>query len=141
MTPRVVLDSNVVLSALLFPRGTLSWMRGAWRQGRFTPLTSRSTLDELIRALGYPKFQLDEDEVMALLEDYVPFTETVPEGPTAGAVPRAPDPDDQKFLDLALAGRASFLVTGHAALRTVASPAGLEIVSPQEFHAKLGLTP
>jgi putative PIN family toxin of toxin-antitoxin system len=112
-------------------------MRAAWRQGHFTPLASRSTLDELIRVLGYPKFRLDAGEVLALLEDYVPFSETVPQGPPAGAVPRAPDPDDQKFLDLAVAGRASFLVTGDAALRAVAPPPGLEIVTPQAFHTRI----
>jgi len=138
MTVRVVLDSNVVLSALVFARGSLAWMRPAWRQGRFVPLAPRSTLEELIRVLGYPNFALDADEVMALLADYVPFTETVPDGPGAAAAVRAPDPEDQKFLDLAVVGRAAFLVTGDAALLGMTPPAGLEIVSPSVFHSKLG---
>jgi len=138
MTIRVVLDSNVVLSALVFPRGSLAWMRSAWRQGRFVPLASRSTLEELIRVLGYPKFELDADEVMALLADYVPFTETVREPAAPGPVPEAPDADDQKFLDLAVAGRAALLVTGDAALLGVTPPAGLQIVNPSVFHSKLG---
>lgn len=58
IAPRVVLDSNVVLSALLFSRGRLAWIRAAWQGGRFVPLASKPTVEELIRVLGYPKFRL-----------------------------------------------------------------------------------
>ena len=49
--PRAVLDTNVVLSALLFPRGQLSWLRAAWQQGRLRPLVSKVTTEELMRAI------------------------------------------------------------------------------------------
>lgn len=123
----------MVLSALLFPRGSLTWMRGAWRAGRFTPLASRSTLDELLRVLGYPKFRLGPDEVLYLLQDYLPYAETVPDPSPLDSVPAAPDPDDQKFLDLAVAGGAAYLVTGDGGLRKVVPPAGLEVVGPGEL--------
>ncbi|MEJ2218670.1 MAG: putative toxin-antitoxin system toxin component, PIN family [Gemmatimonadota bacterium] len=133
--PRVVLDSNVVVSALLFSGGRLAWMREAWRR-RFTPLTSRATADELIRVLGYPKFGLEPAEIMALLGDYLPFAETVDvPGDVASVV--APDPDDQKFLDLAVAGGASWLVTGDRGLLAVAVPEGLRLVSPETFRGEL----
>jgi putative PIN family toxin of toxin-antitoxin system len=135
---RVVLDSNVVVSALLFSKGRLAWMREAWRR-RFTPLTSRATADELIRVLGYPKFGLAPAEIMALLGDYLPFAETV-HVPAGARAPVAPDPDDQKFLDLAVVGGASWLVTGDRDLLAVAVPEGLRLVSPETFRGELERT-
>lgn len=63
---RVVLDTNTVLSALLFPRGRLSWMRDLWTAGRVLPLVCRATALELIAALAYPKFKLGESEIRML---------------------------------------------------------------------------
>ncbi len=47
--PRLVLDTNVLLSALLFHAGTLSWLRAAWQSEVIRPLASRDTTAELIR--------------------------------------------------------------------------------------------
>ncbi len=55
---RVVLDTNLVLSALVFQSGRLARLRLFWRSGVFTPLVSRTTAADLIRALGYAKFKL-----------------------------------------------------------------------------------
>jgi len=74
--PRVVLDTNCIVSGLLFSRGRLAWLRGAWQSGRFVPLVSRATAAELIRVLAYPKFKLDASEREALLADYLPYAET-----------------------------------------------------------------
>jgi hypothetical protein len=127
---RVVLDSDVVVSALLFSSGRLAWLRVAWMQGRFVPLASRATIEELIRVLGYPKFGLGPEEISAILADYLPFVETVPAPAGGVGAPVAPDPDDQKFLDLALAGGASLLVTGDRALLAMGTAAGVRVISP-----------
>ena len=74
---RVVFDTNVALSALLFPSGSLAWLRDAWHDGRLTPLVSNETVIELIRVLGYPKFELSEEERLDLMADYLPFAEAV----------------------------------------------------------------
>ena len=55
---RAVLDSNVVLSALVFGR-RLFWLRRAWASGAVTPIACRETVTELLRVLAYPKFRLD----------------------------------------------------------------------------------
>ena len=62
VAPRVVFDTAVVVSALLFPRGRLAWMRNSWRSGDVVPLVSRPTVEELIRVLAYPKFKLASDQ-------------------------------------------------------------------------------
>ena len=78
MTPaRLVLDTNVLLSALLFHTGRLSWLRGAWRSDRVRPLASRETTLELVRVLACPKFALSAEDRRDLLDDYLPFCETV----------------------------------------------------------------
>ena len=137
MTLRVVLDSNVVLSALLFSSGSLSWLRIAWMQGRFVPLASRGTIDELIRALADPKFALGTEEISQVLADYLPFVETVPVPAQSVGAPAAPDPDDKRFLDLALAGGASLLVTGDRALLAMGIAAGVRVISPGAFREEM----
>jgi hypothetical protein len=74
---RVVLDTNTVVSALLFPRGQLGWMRQVWSEGGMLPLVSADTVRELIRVLAYPKFELDRADINATLSAYLPFIETL----------------------------------------------------------------
>ena len=78
MTPsRVVLDTNVVVSALLCHGGALAWLRGTWRSGQILPLASREITAELIRVLACPKFALSDGEQRDLLDDYLPFCGSV----------------------------------------------------------------
>src|SRR5947207_420118 len=65
--PRVVLDTNVVLSALLFGAGVAGRVRVGWQSGRFVPLASAATARELVRVLAYPKFRLTAAEQEDLL--------------------------------------------------------------------------
>ena len=138
MTPvRPVLDTNVLVSALLFHAGALSWLRGAWRAGRIRPLAGQQTTTELIRVLAYPKFALSDGERQELLDDYLPFCETVavPEPPPA--VPACRDPFDRPFLELALAGHADALVTGDADILALAKAFPVPILTPAAFRERL----
>lgn len=134
---RVVLDTNVVVSALLFERGRLSWLRPAWMAGDFRPLVSRATAAELLRVLSYPKFHLADEEIEAVLGDYLPFAEPVEVKEATAALPRLPDPDDRIFLELAETGTAEFLVTGDYDLLAAPPPGDYRIISPTEFAAIL----
>ena len=60
--PRLVLDTNILISALLFHAGSLSWLRHAWQSDTIRPLAGRETTAELLRVLHYPKFRLSDDE-------------------------------------------------------------------------------
>jgi putative PIN family toxin of toxin-antitoxin system len=115
---RVVFDTNTVVSALLFGHGRLSWLRGHWRSNDVVVLVSRPTMDELIRVLAYPKFDLDKVEIEALLADYLPFTEAVLVSSQTQS-PQCRDSDDQMFVDLAIQGQADVLVTGDRALHAM----------------------
>jgi uncharacterized protein len=131
--PRVVLDTNVVVSALLFTHGSLAWLRDAWSAEALIPLVSRETVLEIVRVLAYPKFSLDEDERDAVLSDYLPFCEVVPMRRRPARVPECRDPDDRKFLELAIAGKADYLVTGDDDLLSVKMK-GTVIVTPARFR-------
>ncbi len=135
--PRLVLDTNILLSALLFHSGRLSWLRGAWSSGRIRPLAGRETTAELIRVLGYPKFRLSEADRQDLLEDYLPFCETVAVPDPPPAVPECRDPFDRPFLELALTGRADALVTGDADLQALADIFAVPILTPAGLRRQL----
>jgi len=135
MSLRVVLDTNVVLSALIFEGGRLAWLRRAWMTGDVIPLVSRATVEELLRALAYSKFKLTREDRDELLAEYLPFVESLTDPGTVEALPQCPDRDDQKFLELAAAAGASHLVTGDGALLDVAGQCHFEIVTPAQFQA------
>lgn len=109
---RVVLDTNVVLSALVFPGGQAGQLRLGWQQGVFVPLVSSACLQELVRVLAYPKFRLSKLDQDELLADYLPYAQTVRISLPPPTVPECRDPMDAPFLHLALAGTAQMLVTG-----------------------------
>ena len=109
---RVVLDTNVVLSALVFGGGTAGRLRRGWQQGAWVPLASTATVQELVRVLAYPKFRLSAQEQEELLADYLPYTQTVRIPQPPPPVPNCRDPLDVPFMHLAAAGGADVLVSG-----------------------------
>lgn len=136
--PRAVLDTNLVLSALVFSAGTLVALRRGWQTQRFTPLASKATADELIRVLAYPKFRLNTEAREDLLSDYLPFCESVQVPDPAPSTPPCRDPFDVPFLELALAGSADFLVTGDDGLLSLASEFPCRILRADRFLEHLG---
>ena len=132
---RVVLDTNTVVSALLFT-GTASRLVGFWQSGRIAPLLSKAVLEEYLRVLAYPKFTLTNEEIRALLaEALLPFVETV-RAPRR-LRPPVSDRDDHKFLECAVAGRAEYLVTGDRELRQLGSYRGVTVLSVGELLSLL----
>lgn len=129
---RVVLDTNLVLSALVFG-GTTAKLRLAWQDNRFTPLASKATITELIRVLAYPKFQLTPSEQKELLADYLPFCETVVMPNSLPQVPDCRDPFDAPFLVLAMVGKANYLVTGDRDLLEITEGFSCPIVTAEQF--------
>lgn len=125
LPPRVVLDTNVVLSALLFGGRPAARVRAGWQSGRFVPLASTATAQELVRVLDYPNFSLSAGEQQELLADLLPWVEVVRMPDPPPAVPACRDPFDLPFLHLAVAGRARALVSGDRDLLVLAGSAGL----------------
>jgi len=92
--PRVVLDTNCLVSALIFSRGRFAWLREAWQAQRFIALASHDTVSELLRVLRYPKFKLSHNEQGTLLAEFLPHVGTVKIDTTPGDLPNIRDPDD-----------------------------------------------
>jgi putative PIN family toxin of toxin-antitoxin system len=130
--PRVVIDTNLVLSALVFG-GRLSRLRRGWQNNRFIPLASEVTISELVRVLTYPKFKLTNSEQEDLLSDYLPFCDTVLMPDTLPVVPECRDPFDIPFLLLAVVGQANYLVTGDGDLLCLSDKFSCPILTVDEF--------
>ncbi len=138
--PRVVIDTNLVLSALVFAQGRLTRLRQAWQADCMQALVSRETAAELIRTLGYPKFRLTPGQQRELLADYLPYCITVCIPDPAPEVPACRDTFDLPFLRLAVAGRADALVTGDQDLLSLGDSFGCPIVTAEQFLMQLAIT-
>lgn len=134
---RVVIDTNLVLSALVFTHGRLTPLRQAWQARRIQPLVSRVTVAELLRVFAYPKFRLSLDEQQELLADYLPYCKTlrIPEPPPP--TPPCRDAFDVPFLQLAVAGKAQALLTGDRDLLSLAGQFVCPVVTADAFLESL----
>ena len=130
---RVVLDTNVILSSLLFG-GRLEFIRKAWKEGRLKLLFSEETFEELVKVLHYPKFTLAEEEIDFLLyAEILPFSETV-EVKLKVEKEVCVDKEDIKFLECAVSGRADFVVSGDKDLLSIREIEGIKIITPAELR-------
>lgn len=109
---RAVLDPNVLISALLSPAGAPADVVRAWVHGGFELVTSARPLEELERALAYPKIRkrVGADEARAFLS-WLRSTAEVVEDPRDPPSVRSRDPDDDYLIALAEHQRA-LLVSG-----------------------------
>lgn len=107
---RVVLDTNILFSALISPHGAPDLIYRAWRTARFELVTSQVQLEEIRRASHYPKLQavLQPTKVGVMINNLQ--RAIVLE--TLSAPHETDDPDDAFLLAMAEAGKADFLVTG-----------------------------
>jgi putative PIN family toxin of toxin-antitoxin system len=128
---RVVLDTNVLISAVLSPHGKpfacLSWVLD-----NATLLASRELLDELETRLARPKFDryLDDQRRRAFVAELALSSLLVE---LRGAIRVCRDPDDDKLLETAIAGGADCLVTGDQDLLVFNPFHGVPILTPAQF--------
>ena len=128
---RVVLDTNVLVSALLFS-GEPGLIAEGWKSGAFVPVFSHETFAEFRRVLSYPKFSLTVQEIAVLIEDEVlPFCEVVEIGEEILSVCR--DPEDDPFLSCAVAASADCIISGDKDLLSLGSFRNIPIVTVAAF--------
>jgi putative PIN family toxin of toxin-antitoxin system len=128
---RVVLDTNVLVSALLFG-GLLNRLVVKWKSGAVVPVFSRATFEEFRRVLAYPRFALTESEIRVLIEDEVlPYFDVVE---TCEVIPGAcRDPGDDIFLACAVAAGVDAIVSGDKDLLDMGCFREIPIISVREF--------
>lgn len=134
---RVVLDTNIAVSALIFARGRLAPIRLAWQANTIVPLVSAATTEELIRALSYAKFKRSAADRDELLADYLPYCTTVTFPVKAPKYPSCRNPSGLPFLQLAAHTKAKFLVTGDRDLLDLREKTRFTIVSAEAFMSTL----
>jgi putative PIN family toxin of toxin-antitoxin system len=95
-------------------------------------LLSRDFLDEYLRVLGYPKFELSEENIKELLqEEILPFAEVVKPKRRLRVVRR--DPSDNKFLECAVSGKARVIISGDKDLLSLGRYRQILIQTPAQF--------
>lgn len=141
--PAVVLDSNVVFDWLVFGQPGVQPVVTALTSGRLRWLATPAMLDELAHVLGrgvLARWQPDAAVLLATCARWAqPCAVPAPQG-EAGRL-RCRDADDQKFIDLALAERASWLLSRDRAVLALARRArrlGLGILTPEAWAASAG---
>ena len=133
---KVVLDTNSVLSALLFNNSKLAQLRNFWQTEMMIPLASKATISELIRVLAYPKFKLSRLEQQSFLDEYLPYITTIIKVEKLANPSICRDRHDVMFLELALAGNADYLITGDKDLLEIQQPFKFQIITPAQFLLK-----
>lgn len=136
--PRAVLDANVYVSAIIQPAGAPGRLIERFlRDASFEVVLSPAIVDEVLRALGYPRVRklLGGADAQLWFEDIVVLADVVADTQLSGI---CEDPDDDKYLAAALEGRASHVVTGDRRFLAVGEHAGVEIVTPRAFLDLLG---
>jgi len=130
---RLVIDTNILISALLSAASLPAYLILLWREGQFDLLTSFEQLDELMRVTRYPKIAERLSTAVAgrlinELRDVAIVIKNLPK------VTVSPDSCDNYLLAMALTGSANFLVTGDKAdLLSLKLYEGTKIVSVREF--------
>lgn len=139
--PRLVLDTNVCLDLYIYGSPYCASLAAALRAGTQQALTNAACREEWLRVLGYTHLALDEarraQAVAAYDAQLAPWTATAPA--EAASLPRCRDADDQKFLELAQACGARYLLSRDKALLKLARRTrrdhGFDILTPLAYSA------
>jgi putative PIN family toxin of toxin-antitoxin system len=131
---RAVIDTNIIIRAVIKPTGTVGPVLGRLRNGEYTAVYSEAILEEIVAKLLLPrisrKYQVGESDVEDLLGLLALRGELV--NPTR-SVRVCRDPDDDMFIEAALEGKAEWVVTGDQDLLTLEKFEGVRFVTPRIF--------
>jgi putative PIN family toxin of toxin-antitoxin system len=135
---RVVLDTNILISALISPHGLPEAIYRAWRAARFELVTSDFQLDEIRRASRYPKLRerLKPAQVGTMINSFRHQATVLEKLNLASGTA---DPDDAFLTAMALAAQADYLVTGdkRAGLLQLGHIERTRILTPAAFQAEV----
>jgi uncharacterized protein len=127
---RIVLDTNVLVSGLLTPFGTSGAVVRLLTSDSLTLCVDTRILLEYEEVLQRERFQLDRRLVGILIDFIVKTSEVTSSTPLRVSLS---DPDDNCFLEVSLASRADYLVTGNTRHFPPELCCGVKVLSPTEF--------
>lgn len=137
---RIVVDTTVLVSALLSPSGAPARMLRFWEADSFELVVSEEILAEYVRVLAYPRIAkrltLTRESVEELVGAFRQFATLVEPDESLRVI--ADDPDDDKVLACAVAGGAEYVVSGDEHLLSLGEYQGIQILPPAELLVLLG---
>ena len=126
----IVLDTNVLVSGLLNPHGAPGQIVRLVAAGDIILCHDARIIDEYRRVLQYEKFQFDEALAANLIDEIKASGIPVAAKPLGFALP---DLEDEKFLEVAIAGGVACLVTGNIRYYKAPKSVSVKIVKPADF--------
>ena len=134
---RVVLDTNILMSGLMYPASTPGRIIAAWSEAQFDVVSSHEQLAEIGRVLGYPKIrrilQWDDQRIEHFIKQLYVRVEVA--DPATAEVEALRDPDDAPILGALVAAGADFIVTGDRDLLALGDRYPIE--TPAEFVRRI----
>jgi len=116
---KIVVDTNILVSGLLFG-GKPGELVVLWKKRLVVPVCSKEIIEEYLRVLAYPKFQLSESDIEFILNhELLPYFKVLSVKPGKPFV--TTDPSDDKFIWCALDGNAEVIVSGDEHLLKLSS--------------------
>lgn len=136
---RVVLDANIYISALISSQGNPASIVNRWLAGEFDVLLSQPIVDEILRVTGYRRLQSKYKEIR---ENRLEFVDLISEQgiwtkPTKLLNVVVADESDNRYLECAIAGGATYVVTGDEHLLDIGNYQGISIITPAAFATLL----
>lgn len=132
---RAVLDANVLVSAILSPRGIPAKVLTAWQAEQFHLVLSEAVLDEIDHVLRYPRItrrhRWSEEQLQGFLEDLAHLAIMTPGAAHLKVI--AEDPPDDRYLECAIEGEAECIVSGDQHLLALGEYRGIRILTPRAF--------
>jgi putative PIN family toxin of toxin-antitoxin system len=141
MSPRVVLDANIYVSALISEKGNPARIIRAWRGEAIEIAFSQPVIDEILRVTNYERIQRKYAKVR---ENRLNFVELLSEQcvwvePAKGLDVVKADESDNRYIECAVASGAQYIVTGDDHLLELKNYLGIEIITPAAFIILLEL--
>lgn len=127
---KIVLDTNVLVSGLLTPFGSSGEIVRMVFSGELILCVDARILSEYKDVICRPKFKFDKDKIAILIDFIMQYGQIISSLPLQHPLP---DPDDEPFLEIVIAGKVKSLITGNKVHYPFACREGMEILSPSKF--------
>lgn len=135
--PKVVVDTNVFVSAHLISKGNPARIIDRWTEDKYDLVLSKPVVEEIIKVLHRKEIKVERIErLLSLISQKA--TMVTPEKEISVI---KNDPDDNKFIECAVKGKADYIVSGDKHLLDLEKYKGIKILTPKEFLDILDISP